>query len=145
MEIDIKPIIEEASHLDKIALHYREEDAFYLFRTFEGKDYSVKFTKQSLDEFQPNKTVSEMIQSWEANIDRRIKQIKKALKTGKHPYNKKWVESETEWTIRYGKRVRKMVESDEYEDLNAVDIKSFNTSLNNLTKESGKISFIKLV
>lgn len=145
MKIDIEPIIEKASELDKIALHYRDEDAFYLFRTFEGKDYSVKFTRTALNEFQPSKTVSEVMKSWESNIDRRIKELKKALKTNKHPHFKEMVEDKTRWDFRNEKIEYKMKEGDNYRDLTHSEIENFTLSLEKLKKDEGKITFIKLV
>lgn len=144
MEIDIKPTFEKAKGFDATCIESREIDALYVFRTFEGVDYTVKFDKKGLDEFQPNRTVSEVMKTWETNIDLRIKEIKKAIRTKKHPYLKKMVESETEFTYQYGTKRPKLIESDEYQDLHDSDIKSYKDSLDNLALQSGKISFIKI-
>ena len=86
MKIDITPTIEVADKTDRICIEMREIEALYVVRLANGKDYTTKFSKKELDEFQPNKTVSEMIAQWEKGIHRRYQIAKNAIESGLHPY-----------------------------------------------------------
>jgi hypothetical protein len=145
MKIDITPTIEEGTEFDKIVMKGRDLEALYVFRTFENKEYTVKFDKNSIAEFQPNTTVSAMMTSWEENIDRRIKVIEKALRTKRHPYQKEMVVVPNEFEYRYGSKVPKMEEGKKKRKLEQREIDGFKTSLEILATEVGKLSFIKIV
>ena len=85
MKIDIQPNIEKASDLDSICIDARCIDALYVVRLADGSDYTTKFDNKSLEEFQTNKTVSEMLASWEENIILRYNTAMEAVKTRIHP------------------------------------------------------------
>jgi len=61
-------------------------EALYVVRTANGVDYSTKFDKESLAEFVPKRTVSEMLKSWEETIKRRYDEAKLAVRSGYHPF-----------------------------------------------------------
>jgi hypothetical protein len=85
MKIDITPIVEKAGDFDSICLTSRHIEELYVVRTANGAQYSTKFDAKSLGDFQPSKTVSEMLKSWEENIIRRCEEATLALSTGLHP------------------------------------------------------------
>jgi hypothetical protein len=85
MKIDIQPIVELADKFDRICIDMREIEALYVVRLSNGKNYTTKFSKKELDEFLPNKNVSEMLVAWEENINRRHAEAVEAVKSGLHP------------------------------------------------------------
>jgi hypothetical protein len=85
MKIDIDPILEKAEGFKRVVLETREIPRLYVVRLASGVDYSVEFDDKSIAEFQPNKTVSEMINSWEEGLQREYDMYCKAVETGIHP------------------------------------------------------------
>jgi hypothetical protein len=142
MRIDITPRIEEASDSYKTTIKFRGIDALYVVRLANGKDYTTKMSSKELEEFQPSKTVSEMISSWEANILRRYEIAKEALRTKLHPtftvevklYNEvsghKFYTGETETQPK---------QLDQYEKAN------FKRQMKDLEMEFGTMEFVKII
>jgi len=144
MTIDITPTLEVANDLDAQCIKMREIDALYVIRLRNGEDYTTKFDLKSLDEFQPNKKVSEMMASWRDNILRRIKIYTKALKYNQHPTQKKLVD--TGRTLkRYGETIPVMEYGDEPEELDDYDRKAFKKFIHDLTEEKGSMELVKII
>jgi hypothetical protein len=87
MKIDVTPVIEQADETDAICIQMREIEALYVVRLANGKNHTTKFSKKELDEFQPSKTVSQMMDEWEKGIVKRHTIAKKAIESGLHPTN----------------------------------------------------------
>ena len=85
MKIDITPTIEKANERDSICIRMREIPCLYEIRLASGKVLSTQFDDKSLSEFLPNKTVSEVLKSWEENFHIRYNRAKEALSSGLHP------------------------------------------------------------
>lgn len=143
MKIDINPIIEEANNTDRICMDMRDIEALYVVRLANGKDYTVKFDKKSLDEFQPSKTVSEMLIDWEDNILRRYNEAVKAVETGLHPTDRVNVPIMIE--LAHGHSIPSGKMTTEKRELDRYEIKHYESVIANLPKEFGKLTFHKLV
>lgn len=85
MIIDVEPIIEQAGGFNAIVLENREEPCFFVVRLANGDALTTKWTNKEIKEFQPNKTVSEMMKIWEEGFTERYNVAKTALETGIHP------------------------------------------------------------
>lgn len=147
MKIDIQPVIETADKTDRICIDMREIEALYVIRLASGINYTSKFSKKELDEFVPNKTVSEMIQAWEESIVRRHAEAVEAVKTGLHPtwtferpimYKGTTITGEAyEVPTRQTETVR--CELDRYGKAN------YRREARTLADEMGKMTFVKIV
>ena len=145
MRIDIEPTLEVANDFDAQCIKMREIDALYVVRLANGDDYSTKFDLKSLDDFQPKRTVSEMMTSWRDNILRRIKIYTKALKYNQHPTQKK-LNVDTGRTIRrYGETVPVMEYGDDPEELTDEQRKYFKSFIHELTEEKGSMELVKII
>jgi len=89
MKIDVKPRIVEANDIQKLMLELRGIDCLYIVCLANGSEYTVTWTRKELDEFCQNKTVSEMLKSWEESIKRQHDLYVSSLETGLHPYHTK--------------------------------------------------------
>jgi hypothetical protein len=146
MKIDLTPKLEQANDTDAICIKMRDIEALYVIRLANGKDYTTKFSKKELDEFQPNKTVSEMISIWEKGIKRRYDIAKNAIETGLHPhrtFERPIMISGTNikgevWEIPSGKTERVRSNIDSYEK------RSFKREMNDREMEFGSMVFIKI-
>jgi beta-galactosidase/beta-glucuronidase len=134
MKVDIEPIVEQAVDIDAIALDMRNEPFFYIVRLANGDDYTVKWTRKEIQEFQPSKTVSQMIKEWEESILRRYEEAKTALETNLHP-------TRTEQVLDFLKRptgeTRPKV-LDRYEKAH------FNRVMGDMKKQFGSMVFVKI-
>jgi len=143
MEIDITPTTEAATELQETIISSRGIDCLYQVKLASGEPHTVQFDAKSLDEFQPKRTVSEMIQIWEDGIKDKIDTYTNALKINQHPTNKKWVESgEFKW--KYGSKVPVFIETDEPAELDDYDRKGFKLHIHRLNEQKGKMQFIKI-
>lgn len=78
--------IVQASELDQYIMETYGYDALYLFRYADGSEASVKFTPPQMEEFQPNRSVSEMMEIWRDGMSRRREHYEQSLAEGFHPY-----------------------------------------------------------
>jgi hypothetical protein len=142
MKIDIEPTIEIASGLDKLRLQTKELDALYFVRLANGSEFTVKWDKDGLKSFQPNKTISEMMKQWEEGIIRTIETNKKAAETGEHPT---WTQPIYE-NVEYNGRVicKKVIGKKPYSLCNS-SIENFKMFVERDMKKLGKMEFVKLV
>ena len=85
MKIDIQPKERLATPLEKEIMEVRGLNALYVFMDKLGKEETVQFDNKSLEEFQRNKTVSEMITDWKENYERLYREYTEAVKTNIHP------------------------------------------------------------
>lgn len=149
MKIDLQPKIRLANDFEKIVLETREIPAIYNVLTSDGKQFSTMFDDKSLAEFLPNKTVSEMLKSWQEGIGRQIELYKNSIKLGIHPYwtaTKKTMvhypqyagnpELEYRWNGKY---------HEEPMQLNKIQKKFFLSEIERLEKISGELVFEKVV
>jgi hypothetical protein len=134
MKIDVEPIVEKAEGIDVTILKLRNESSYYVIRLANGNNYTVKWTLKELEEFQPNKTVSEMIKSWEENILRRYEVAKTALETGLHPTRR--LEVLDQFKRPTGEIVKKPL--DLYEKA------GFKREMTDREKEFGSMKFIRI-
>jgi len=141
MKIDVEPKIEAAKGLDKLRMEMSGIDALYVIRLSNGQDYTVVWESEELDKFQPNKTVSEMMKSWEEGILRGIEVNKKAAETGKHPT---WKQAVYEDVEKHGRIVKEQVGWEAYK-LSESSIKSFELFVKRDLKKVGKMELVKLV
>ena len=143
MKIDITPIIETANETDKLILKWREIPAFYVVKLANGEVFSTKFSPKELDEFCPNKTVSEMLQGWENRFIELHKQYTDAVSTGIHPlwtHTAKVMEKThpflpEKWTGKYEEVDLQMTKS---------QIKYFSEEAERLKLQFGKMQFVKI-
>ena len=142
MKIDLIPTIEQADERDRICIDMREIEALYVVRLANGEDFTTKFDKKELDEFQRSKTVTEMMNEWEENIIRRIAIIDEALKTNLHPTftfeRNIMVDYGGDFPVWTGKTERLRCELTKEGRL------SFMKDKAKLSKQLGKMSFIKI-
>ena len=141
MIIDCEPIIEVATGINRVAIDIREIGALYVARLANGEDYSTTFDAKELVLFQPKKTVSEMLKSWEDGLQREYETAINAVETGIHPYwkaQRKVMDPVFKhyWTGKY--------EECDY-ILNEDGIKSFKNIAERLSKKLGKLTFHKLI
>jgi hypothetical protein len=94
MKIDIEPKQRLANETERIIMEMRDVKELFVVKLANGKEHSVKWTRDELAEFCPNRTVSEMLNSWEGSIKSQHELILNALKTGLHPYWTRGVENE---------------------------------------------------
>ena len=94
MKIDVNPRIVEANEIQKLMLELRGIDCLYIVCLANGCEYTVTWTRKELDEFCPNKTVSEMLKTWEEGIKRQHDLYVSSLETGLHPYHTKIIQIE---------------------------------------------------
>jgi hypothetical protein len=143
MKIDITPIIEEADKWHRVVLDTRELEALYVVRLANGEDYSVEFDKKGLELFQPNKTVSEMIKSWEESFIRRHGVIVEALRTNLHPTftieRKEMISTPSGFEYPTGRVFTEPKPLDNY------DKERLNWEKNKLEKQFGNMVFVKIV
>lgn len=143
MKIDVEPkLIQDNSYWNGI-IELRGIKALYFFELANGDRQTVMFDGKSLDEFQPNRTVSEMISIWEDNFVRLLEEATTALKTGLHPERKKMVGT-NQFTRKWGEEVEIMVESDEPDELDDYDIAYFKSVIKRVGPKLGSISFLKI-
>ena len=139
MKIDINPVIEKANDIDYICLEMRGIDALYVVRLANGDNYSTKWDDKELAEFCPNRSVSEMLISWEETIKRRYTEAVKAYETGIHPTwkrNSKVLHPITQiWTGKYMEVDYLMTKS---------ECEGWKREAEKLTKEFGKLSLVKI-
>jgi hypothetical protein len=121
----------------------REIEALYVIRLSNGKDYSVKFDKKEMDSFQPNKTVSEVIKSWEDNIQRRYDEAVKAIETGLHPTAR--VNVPIMITLLHGGEYPTGKYTSERKQLDVYEKRHFKKMIAELPNEFGLMQFIKIV
>lgn len=142
MKIDLIPTVEQADERDRICIDMRNIEALYVVRLANGENWTTKFSKKELDEFQPSKTVTEMMNEWEENIIRRIAIIDEALETNLHPTftfeRKIEIEYKPGFPVWTGKTEIVRCELTKEEQL------SFMKDKAKLTKQLGKMSFIKI-
>lgn len=131
MELDIQPQIEKAKGIDKICLEMREIDSLYVVRTSDGKDYTVKWELDEMLGFQPNKTVSEMMKTWEDGLKRQLKTAEKVIKTKNHPTWKQWVYDDKGKAI--GQKPYRLS-----------DTRNFEISAERIKKQLGKMTIVKI-
>lgn len=145
MDIDIQPKIEILPENKRYFLV--DEDALYVFRLANGKDYSVRFTRSTLDQFLKGKKVSEQIKEWEDTFIRRREEAEKAIKTGKHP---KFTKSEAVVIASKGMDgVIREFKTGKYKqvpvELNKDEINNFKKVVELMKENEGPITLIKLV
>jgi uncharacterized Fe-S center protein len=143
MKIDIQPVIETADKTDRICIDMREIEALYVIRLASGINYTSKFSKKELDEFCPNKTVSEMIQAWEESILRRHAEAVEAVATGLHPT---WtferpIMAVTPNGFEYPTKQTETVRS----QLDRNGKANYRREARTLAEEMGKMTFVKIV
>lgn len=142
MKIDVTPTIEKANDLDKECITMRGIDALYYVKLANGTRYSIKWDAKGLGEFQPSKTVSEMLKSWEANIISRYEIAKKAIESGFHPTRMKQIlVSTTEYFMDTKKHWE---EGDEPAKLNSYERKHFKLMMVHREKEFGALTFVQV-
>lgn len=141
MKIDIEPIIEIATGLDKLRLQTQGLDALYFVRLANGAEFTVKWDRDGLENFLPNKTVSEMMKLWEEGIIRDIEKNKKAVETGEHPT---WTQPVYEDVEYFGRFKKKQIGTKPYK-LNDYSIENFKMFVERDIKKLGKMEFVKLV
>jgi hypothetical protein len=142
MKIDIEPIIEKADKIDRICIDMREIDALYVVRLANGKDYTVKWCRKELESFCPNRTVSEMLQSWEETILRRHAEAVEAVESGLHPTRtfERPIMVVTPSGYEYPSKENETVRS----ELDRYEKAHFRFVARTLAEEFGKLSFIKI-
>jgi hypothetical protein len=143
MKIDIEPIIEKADKFDRTCIDMREIEALYVVRLTNGKNYTVKWDKKEMDSFLPNRTVSEMLKSWEETILRRHSEAIEAVESGLHPTRtfERPIMVKTPSGFEYPSKVTERVRS----VLDTYEKNHFRFVAKQLEKEFGKLSFIKIV
>lgn len=134
MEIDVTPIIEKASGVDKALIEMYDMECLYVFNCENGERYSRVMTQKDLDEFVPSKSVSEIITQWEEGIDRRLGVALRAAETGLHPIFKDDV-TDDEGNVT-GSVPRPLTED---------GIINFKREAEDLKEQLGEIKFVKLV
>ena len=131
MKIDIQPKVERATGIDLIAIDHMNAGPTYVVRTANNEDYTVHFCEDSLDKFQPRRTVSEMMEIWEEGLKRQLKEAEKVVKTGNHPT---WTNSVWDGDKLIG-----------YEPYKLSDTTIYQKKIVELKKKIGKMKFVMLV
>lgn len=143
MTIDVQPVIEKANDLDAQVLKMREIEALYVVRLASGKDYSTHFDKKSLAEFQPNKTVSEMLESWEETFKRRHAEAVDTIKTGVHPF--RTFERDIMAKYKGGGEYKTGETETVPSKIDTYERRHFKYVIKDMEKCFGKLTFVKIV
>jgi len=142
MNIDIQPTIEQANDLDAQILSTRGIEALYVVRLHSGEDYTTHFDKQSLAGFQPKRTVSEMMNSWEETFRRRHAEATATLKSGDHPtrtFEREIIEQMQGFTRNTGRFETVKSKIDKYERA------YYKSVVVDMTNCFGNLEFVKIV
>lgn len=86
MRIDYVTECRPATHLEKVAMDIYGQHQTYEILTCDGKSFSVSWNFKSLDEFLPNRVVSEVLKEWQNNFIRLIELYTECLKFNEHPH-----------------------------------------------------------
>lgn len=132
MKIDITPKIERATGIDLIAIDAMGHDHFYVVRTSNGEDFTTKFREKEFNEFQPNRTVSEMMKIWEDGLVNQLEVAKRVVATNEHPT----------WTQPIYDDNKNIVG---YKPYVLSSTTNFQLTIERITKQLGKMTFVKLV
>lgn len=140
MKIDMKPLIETANETDRIVLEMRKIEALYVVRTKNWEELTVKFDKKGLDEFLPERNISDMLLKWEAGFIRNYDELMDALHEGIHPWFKNKEEIlhpiTEQPTGKYKDVDRPLTKS---------EAKSFLKQAEEIKQKFGKLTFVKIV
>lgn len=85
MIIDIQPTFRKAEGIDLIALDHMGHGNMYVIECANGQPFTVKWDAEGFAEFQPKRTVTEMMAIWEQGIKDQIEVAKKVIATKNHP------------------------------------------------------------
>lgn len=140
MKIDINPNVERATGLDLIAIDVMGHDYLYVVRTANGEDFTVKFKEKDFNEFQPNKTVSEMMEIWEQGLVNQLEVAKRVVETNEHPT---WTQPVYENVEYNGRVVKKKIIGEKPYKLSSTT--NFQLTVERISKQLGKMTFVKLV
>jgi len=134
MKIDITPVkISAPTPAAKLRMEIYERPLFAVQRA-NGEICTVDFDPKSLDEFLPNRNVSQVLQDWEDNHQRRILHLKDCLEKGIHPHWERDVETEDGNILK-----------DQDVPLTASQKLFWETELATLRAQSGKLTFVAYV
>lgn len=129
MKLDIKPIIEKATEEMAWILKGREIEELYVVRRANGEDHTIMWTLKDLEEFLPNRKVSEVMLDWEESNTREIERCRLAISTKKHPT---FTSESKEGVITPRK-------------LDKYDIAGFRKSLERALVRAGKLTLVKII
>lgn len=135
MIIDIEPKIELAKGLDAIVIDTIGHEHLYVFRTKDGEDFSAKFNDKDFNEFCPNKTVSEMIKSWEEGLINQLEVAKRVVETNEHPT---WTQPIYAKTAHNNRVIG-------YKPYVLSSTENFKLTIERITKQLGGITFVKII
>jgi len=76
----------QATELQQYVMQTYDYHAMFHFRYADGTSASVEFTPPQLEAFQPNRSVSEMMQIWQDGMTKRREHYEQSLAEGFHPY-----------------------------------------------------------
>lgn len=145
MRIDVTPTIEKADDIQRFIMNTYGWDAMYCVKLANDKEYTVTFNPESLAEFQPNKTVSEMMKQWQEGFQHTIDRNTAMLKTGYHDTHTV-KQPKVKYVLPNGTEV---LSRDEFEDvpreLDSYEKKSMRYWIRDAKSKLGKMKFIKFV
>ena len=142
MKIDINPTIQQATAEEKMILDIYNQSCYYIFYSSDGESVSVKFSPKTLEEFIPNKTVSQVMEMWQEGYKRQYEEAVHALEVGLSPWRTKSVYKDI---VKYGHVVDKEYIGEEPAPLTDDGRKHYEGVVSKLSKKLGQISFVKIV
>ena len=86
MQIDVTPKVIIATGSIRTIIDVCDKEALYYIGADEDTVFSTIWDRKTLAEFQPNKTVSEMLKTWQDGVKRRIEFIEEIIVSNKEPY-----------------------------------------------------------
>lgn len=140
MKIDVTPIKYQADDYHTTVLKARGLTEYYVVKLQNGYNFYGPHALHELEQFQPSKTVSEQLISWEESIKRKYDVAFEAVRTKRHPIYKVW---STRMVVhKWGSHlIEESYETDEYRRLDKYDIANYKAVMKKLLPQLGKMEF----
>jgi len=144
MKIDVTPTEYQSNDYYETIIKSRGIPELYVVQTQSGENYTVLWEKKDLDEFQPKRTVSEMMKSWEETLQRRYDEAFKMVQTKRHLTLKVWSTRNVPHEYIPGRMVEEDYETNEFRRLDKYDIAHQKHQMEKLLPKLGKMVFARI-